>query len=75
MIITSIQYTFAEEDSETAKALMSELRDESHRESGVVEFEIGQSQNQPVCSRCGKFIGTRPPSKPTLQVSTSNGLS
>ena len=47
MIITSIQYTFSKKDVDTVKALMRELREESRKESGVVQFEVGQSDEHP----------------------------
>ena len=47
MIITSIHYTFAKEDADTVKSLMQELRDASRQEHGVIQFEVGQSEDRP----------------------------
>jgi quinol monooxygenase YgiN len=47
MIMTSILYTFADDDAETVKALRRELRDASRKEPGVIRFDIGQSVDHP----------------------------
>ena len=47
MIITSIQYTFASKDADKAESLFRELRDASVKESGVIQFEVGRSSDDP----------------------------
>lgn len=47
MIITSIQYTFAPGDADTAKSLLRELREASVKEPGVIQFEVVQSNDNP----------------------------
>ena len=47
MIITSIQFTFASKDADTAESLLRELRDASVKEPGVIQFEVGRSHENP----------------------------
>lgn len=47
MIIASIVYTFAAEDSDKAEAMFRELRDASVKEPGIIRFEVGRSQEKP----------------------------
>ena len=47
MIITSIQFTFASKDADTAESLLRELRDASVKEPGVIQFEVGRSHEKP----------------------------
>ena len=47
MIITSIQFTFAPQDGDTAEALLRELREASQKEPGVIQFEVGRSNDEP----------------------------
>jgi quinol monooxygenase YgiN len=47
MIITSIQYTFTPGDADTAELLLRELRDASVKEPGVIQFEVGRSNDNP----------------------------
>jgi quinol monooxygenase YgiN len=47
MIITSIQYTFASSDADTVVSLLRELRDASVKELGVIQFEVGRSNDNP----------------------------
>jgi autoinducer 2-degrading protein len=47
MIITSIQYTFTSRDADTAESLLRELRDASVKEPGVIQFEVGRSNDEP----------------------------
>jgi quinol monooxygenase YgiN len=47
MIITSIQFTFASKDADTAESLLRELRDASVKEPGVIQFEVGRSDGKP----------------------------
>lgn len=47
MIIASIQFTFDSKDADTAQALFRELRDASIKEPGVVEFQVGRSEEKP----------------------------
>lgn len=47
MIITSIQYTFTSRDADTAESLLRELRDSAVKEPGVIQFEVGRSNDNP----------------------------
>lgn len=47
MIIASIVFTFAAEDSDRIEAMFRELRDASVKEPGVVRFEVGRSEEKP----------------------------
>jgi quercetin dioxygenase-like cupin family protein/quinol monooxygenase YgiN len=47
MIITSIQYTFALKDADKAESLFRELRAASIKEPGVIQFEVGRSNDEP----------------------------
>ena len=47
MIITSIHYTFAAEDSDKVESLFRELLEASIKEPGVIRFEIGRSSDEP----------------------------
>lgn len=47
MIIFSIHFTFAPKDADMAESLLRELRSASVKEPGVVEFEVGRSQEKP----------------------------
>jgi (4S)-4-hydroxy-5-phosphonooxypentane-2,3-dione isomerase len=47
MIITSIQFTFASEDADRAESLLRDLRDASVKEPGVIQFDVGRSQERP----------------------------
>jgi autoinducer 2-degrading protein len=47
MIIASIHFTFDPKDGDTAAAMLLELRDASVKESGVVQFQVGRSQEKP----------------------------
>lgn len=47
MIITSIHYTFNPDDADTAEALLRELRDATVKEPGVIQFEVGRSNDNP----------------------------
>ena len=47
MIVTSIQYTFTSRDADTAQSLLRELRDLAVKEPGVIQFEVGRSNDNP----------------------------
>lgn len=47
MIITSIHYTFNSGDADTAESLLRELRDLAVKEPGVLQFEVGRSNDNP----------------------------
>jgi quinol monooxygenase YgiN len=47
MIISSIQFTFASKDADKAESIFRELRDASVKEPGVVEFQVGRSEENP----------------------------
>jgi quinol monooxygenase YgiN len=47
MIISSIQFTFASKDADKAESIFRELRDASVKEPGVVEFQVGRSEEKP----------------------------
>jgi len=47
MIISSVQFTFAQEDGGTAESLLRELREASQKEPGVIQFEVGRSSDEP----------------------------
>lgn len=47
MIITSIQYTFASKDADKAESLFRELRAASIKEPGVIQFDVGRSNDEP----------------------------
>jgi quinol monooxygenase YgiN len=47
MVITSIHYTFNPGDAATAKSLLGELRDAAVKEAGVIQFEVGRSNDNP----------------------------
>jgi quinol monooxygenase YgiN len=47
MIITSIQCTFASKDAGRAESILREPRDASVKEPGVIQFEVGRSQEKP----------------------------
>jgi quinol monooxygenase YgiN len=46
-IITSIQFTFASKDADTAESFLRELRDTSVKEPGVIQFQVGRSAEKP----------------------------
>jgi len=46
MIIASIVYTFAPQDSDKVEAMFRELRDASVKEPGIIRFEVGRSQEK-----------------------------
>ena len=48
MLIQSIHFTFAPEDADKAEGFLRELRDESRKEDGVITFDIGRSEENPV---------------------------
>ena len=47
MLIQSIHYTFACEDADGVAEILRELRSRSLEEPGVLEFEVGGSQERP----------------------------
>ena len=47
MVITSIQYTFNSRDAATAESLLRELREAAVKEPGVIQFEVGRSNDNP----------------------------
>jgi len=47
MIISSIQFTFATKDADTAESMLRELSGESIKEPGVVRFDVGRSTDDP----------------------------
>jgi quinol monooxygenase YgiN len=47
MIVTSIVFTFAEQDVVKAESMLRELRDASLKEPGVVGFDVGRSSEKP----------------------------
>jgi (4S)-4-hydroxy-5-phosphonooxypentane-2,3-dione isomerase len=47
MLVQSIHYTFAPEDTEKAQAIFRELRDASRKEEGVVVFDVIRSIEHP----------------------------
>lgn len=47
MIVASIHFTFASQDSDTVESMLRELRDASRKEPGVVQYEVGRSQEKP----------------------------
>jgi (4S)-4-hydroxy-5-phosphonooxypentane-2,3-dione isomerase len=47
MIIASIHFTFAPRDADRVESLLRELRDASAKEPGVIQFEVGRSQEHP----------------------------
>ena len=40
MVVNSVHFTFAPEDSDAADVMLSELRDASLREEGVMTFDV-----------------------------------
>lgn len=46
-IITSIQFTFAPKDADTAESFLREVRDASVKEPGVIQFQVGRSSEKP----------------------------
>jgi quinol monooxygenase YgiN len=42
MLVNSVHFTFAPEDGEVAKVMLSELRDASLKEEGVMTFDVVQ---------------------------------
>jgi quinol monooxygenase YgiN len=47
MLIQSIHFTFAPEDADRAEGLLRELRDESRKEDGVIDFGVCRSKEKP----------------------------
>lgn len=47
MIISAIQFTFDGNDADKAESLFRELRDASVKEAGVIEFQVGRSEEKP----------------------------
>jgi autoinducer 2-degrading protein len=47
MLIQSIHYTFAPEDSDRVAGILKELRDLSRQEPGIVQFEVGRGKDKP----------------------------
>jgi autoinducer 2-degrading protein len=47
MIVSSIHYTFAPEDADRVESIFRELRDASVKEPGVMQFQVGRSQEKP----------------------------
>ena len=47
MLIQSIHYTFSPGDADKAEAILRELREASRQEEGVIEFDVGRSQENP----------------------------
>jgi autoinducer 2-degrading protein len=47
MIVTSIQYTFTSRDADMAQSLLRELRALAVKEPGVIQFEVGRSNDNP----------------------------
>jgi quinol monooxygenase YgiN len=47
MIISSIKFTFAPQDGDTAETLLRELREASQKEPGVIQFEVGRGSEEP----------------------------
>jgi quercetin dioxygenase-like cupin family protein/quinol monooxygenase YgiN len=45
MIISSIQFTFAAKDADTAESMLRELSGESIKEPGVVRFDVGRGSD------------------------------
>lgn len=47
MIISSVRFTFDPSDADKAETMLRELRDASVKEPGVVQFEVGRSDEKP----------------------------
>jgi (4S)-4-hydroxy-5-phosphonooxypentane-2,3-dione isomerase len=47
MIVQSVHYAFAPENSDKAAALFRELRDASRREAGVITFDVVRGRDNP----------------------------
>jgi quinol monooxygenase YgiN len=47
MIINSIHITFSAKDAAVAESLLRELRDQSRREAGVIQYDVGRSIEKP----------------------------
>jgi quinol monooxygenase YgiN len=47
MIVSSIHYAFAPEDADRVESIFRELRDASVKEPGVMQFQVGRSQEKP----------------------------
>jgi quinol monooxygenase YgiN len=47
MLINSIHFTFALEDSDKVESMFRELRDASRKEEGVVSYVVGRSAEKP----------------------------
>jgi quinol monooxygenase YgiN len=47
MIINSIHFTFSPKDAAIAESLLRELRGASRKEPGVIQYEIGRSDEKP----------------------------
>ena len=47
MIISSIQFTFASKDADTAESMLRELSRQSIKEPGVVRFDVGRGSDDP----------------------------
>jgi len=47
MVVTSIHYTFANEDADRVESLFRELVEESVKEPGVVRFDVARSTDTP----------------------------
>lgn len=47
MIINSIHFTFSPKEATLAESLLRELRDESRKEAGVIQYDVGRSSEKP----------------------------
>ena len=47
MIINSIHITFSAKDAAVAESLLRELRDQSRKEAGVIQYDVGRSSEKP----------------------------
>jgi len=47
MIITSVKFTFAPQDGDTAESILRELREASQKEPGVIQFDVGRGSDEP----------------------------
>lgn len=47
MVIASIHFTFDSKDADRVESILRELRDASVKEPGVIEYEVGRSQERP----------------------------
>lgn len=47
MIVSSIHFTFAPDDADNVEEMFRQLRDASVKEPGVVQFQVGRSEEKP----------------------------